>query len=47
MVSEEKLFFNSALEVAQLNIDNGYYASVNRSYYGVFYAAKASLSKRY
>jgi uncharacterized protein (UPF0332 family) len=32
------------LEVAQLNLDNGFYASaVNRAYYAIFYAANALL----
>ena len=36
-----------ALKVAKLNFDNGYYsASINRSYYAVFYAAKALLLKK-
>ena len=36
-----------ALKVAKLNLKNGYYsASINRSYYAVFYAAKALLLKK-
>ena len=36
-----------ALEVAKLTLENNYYsASINRSYYAVFYAAKALLLKK-
>lgn len=36
---------NEALDVAGKNLDDGFYAaSVNRAYYGVFYAANAMLS---
>jgi len=36
-----------ALKVAKLNLENKYYsASINRSYYAVFYAAKALLLKK-
>ncbi len=35
---------NEVLEVAQLNMDNDFYASsVNRAYYAIFYAANALL----
>ncbi len=36
---------NSCLEVAKLNMDNGYYAdSANRSYYAIFHAARAVMA---
>jgi uncharacterized protein (UPF0332 family) len=36
-----------ALKVAKSNLENGYYsASINRSYYAVFYAARALLLKK-
>ena len=36
-----------ALKVSKLNLENGFYsASINRSYYAVFYAAKALLLKK-
>ncbi|GAB4578609.1 MAG: HEPN domain-containing protein [Anaerolineales bacterium] len=35
---------NEVLEVAQLNLDNDFYASaINRAYYAIFYAANALL----
>ena len=36
-----------ALKSAELNLENEYYsASINRSYYAVFYAARALLLKK-
>lgn len=49
-MDEVEYFFQQsyeALKVAKLNLENKYYsASINRSYYAVFYAAKALLLKK-
>ncbi len=38
---------NEALSVAQLNLDNDFYAAaINRAYYAIFYAANALLSTK-
>ncbi|MDR1820605.1 MAG: HEPN domain-containing protein [Methanobrevibacter sp.] len=50
MDNEANLIFDRALESlksSELNLDNGFYnASINRSYYAVFYATTALLSKK-
>jgi len=47
---EVALYIENAKEmlgVAQLNLDNGFYASaVNRAYYAIFYAANAMLATK-
>ncbi|KZX11482.1 HEPN domain-containing protein [Methanobrevibacter filiformis] len=50
MDEDVKLLFNKSLEsleVLEFDINGGYYdASINRSYYAVFYAARSLLLKR-